>query len=58
MSMSDCSINHAPSVKLSTMGHIGERITFLKYICVVPQKEVIYQGQARFCPCIYPCMDK
>ena len=27
MSISDCSINHAPLVKLSTMGHIGESIT-------------------------------
>ena len=27
MSISDCSINNAPSVKLSTMGHIGESIT-------------------------------
>ena len=35
MSISDCSINHAPSVKLSTMEHIGESITFLQMLLIV-----------------------
>ena len=30
MSISDCSINHVPSVKLPTMGHIGEALLFRK----------------------------
>ena len=35
MSISDCSINHARSVKLSTIGHIGESITFSQMLLIV-----------------------